>query len=385
MEKWEKVKKLILRTASYILVAALASCLTLMLMGKSAKLAQLESLIEKYFVAESDDTAMTDAAAAAMIASLGDRWSYYVSADAYADLRERKDNTYVGIGITIQAREDGIGFDIVQVEPDGSASKAGIRPGDILVEVEGTSMENVDSEVPVNLIRGQRGTSVHLVVLRGDEKLSITARREMIQAVVAEGQMLENHVGYVRINNFNTDCANQTIAIIEDLVSQGAQALVFDVRNNGGGYLSQMVEILDYLLPEGELLRTVDHTGRETVERSDAACLELPMAVLVNEYTYSAAEFFAAALREYDWASVVGTPTTGKGYFQNTFRLIDGSAVNLSTGQYYTPNGISLAEVGGLQPDVVTQVDDTTFALIYAKVLPLMEDPQLLAALDQLK
>jgi carboxyl-terminal processing protease len=282
----------------------------------------------------------------------------------------------VGIGITIQAREDGIGFDIVQVEPDGSASKAGIRPGDILVEVEGTSMENVDSEVPVNLIRGQRGTSVHLVVLRGDEKLSITARREMIQAVVAEGQMLENHVGYVRINNFNTDCANQTIAIIEDLLSQGAQALVFDVRNNGGGYLSQMVEILDYLLPEGELLRTVDHTGRETVERSDAACLELPMAVLVNEYTYSAAEFFAAALREYDWASVVGTPTTGKGYFQNTFRLIDGSAVNLSTGQYYTPNGISLAEVGGLQPDVVVSPVD--------RMVTLEEDPQILVAIQAL-
>ena len=253
MEKWEKVKKLILRTASYILVAALASCLTLMLMGKSAKLAQLESLIEKYFVAESDDTAMTDAAAAAMIASLGDRWSYYVSADAYADLRERKDNTYVGIGITIQAREDGIGFDIVQVEPDGSASKAGIRPGDILVEVEGTSMENVDSEVPVNLIRGQRGTSVHLVVLRGDEKLSITARREMIQAVVAEGQMLENHVGYVRINNFNTDCANQTIAIIEDLVSTGGSSLkaVQAVRNFGCDVVG-MVAIFTYGFPVAE-------------------------------------------------------------------------------------------------------------------------------------
>ncbi len=385
MEKREKVKRLILRSVSYILVAALASCLTLMFMGKSAKLGQLEHIIETYFVAEADDTAMTDAAAAAMIASLGDRWSYYISSDEYAAFQEKKTNTYVGIGITIQAREDGIGFDIVQVEPDGPASEAGILPGDVLVEVEGTSMKDVDSDVPVNLIRGRAGTSVQLVVQRDGENLSFTAQRKTIQSVVAEGQMLPDHIGYVRINNFNTDCAKQTIAIIEDLTAQGAQALVFDVRNNSGGYVSEMNKILDYLLPEGDLFRAVDYAGRESVDHSDADCLELPMAVLVNAYSYSAAEFFAAALREYEWASVVGQPTTGKGYFQNTFRLVDGSAVGLSTGQYYTPNGVSLAEEGGLQPDVVVEVDDTTFAMIYAKVLPLEEDPQLLAALDTLK
>jgi carboxyl-terminal processing protease len=206
-----------------------------------------------------------------------------------------------------------------------------------------------------------------------------------MQSVVAEGQMLPDSVGYVRINNFNTNCAKQTIAIIDDLVSQGAKSLVFDVRNNGGGYIREMNEILDYLLPAGDLFRSVDHRGNESVDKSDADCLELPMAVLVNDRTYSSAEFFAAALREYDWAVVAGLPTTGKGYFQNTFRLADGSAINLSVGQYYTPKGVSLAEEGGLVPDVVTEVDDTTYAMIYARVLPLAEDPQLNAALDALK
>lgn len=376
---------MLLKSISYILVAALASFMTLLLMGRSVKLSQLEGIVKTYFVGDVDDVAMTDAAASAMVASLGDRWSYYISAEEYASFQERKTNSYVGIGITIQAREDGIGFDIIQVEPDGPAYRAGVLPGDILIEVEGTSLENVESDVPVNLIRGQVGTDVHLAVLREGERLELTARRGKVQSVVAEGEMLPGEIGYVRINNFNTNCAKQTIAIIDDLMAQGARGLVFDVRNNGGGYVHEMNEILDHLLPEGDLFRSVGTNGKESVDKSDADCLEIPMAVLVNAYSYSAAEFFAAALREYEWASVVGQPTTGKGYFQNTFRLADGSAINLSVGQYFTPKGVSLAEEGGLTPDVTVEVDETTFAMIYAKALPLQEDPQLNAALETLE
>ena len=385
MEKREKIKKLILRTASYILVAALASFATLMLMGRSAKLVQVEKVIKSYFVGEVDDVAMTDAAAAAMVSSLGDRWSYYISAQEYADYQERKTNSYVGIGITIQANAEGIGYDIVQVEPDAPASKAGILPGDILIEVEGQSVANVDSDVPVSLIRGKSGTQVHLVVLRDGEEISFAVKRITMQSLVAEGEMLPGSVGYVRINNFNDNCAKQTIAVMEDLIEQGAAAFVFDVRNNPGGYVSEMNKILDYILPEGDLFRSVSTWGYESVDKSGAECLEMPMAVLVNAYSYSCAEFFAAALQEYDWAAVVGQPTTGKAYFQNTFRFMDGSAIGLSVGQYYTPNGVSLAEEGGLVPDEVVEVDEMTFAMIYAKVLPLEEDPQLNAALKTLE
>ena len=136
MEKRERVIRLIVRSVSYVLVAALASFATMLLMGRSMKLAQLEQIIETYFVGETDDAAMTDAAAAAMVDSLGDRWSYYISAQEYADYQERKTNSYVGIGISIQKNPDGLGFDIVQVEPDMPASKAGILPGDILIEVK---------------------------------------------------------------------------------------------------------------------------------------------------------------------------------------------------------------------------------------------------------
>ena len=244
MEKRERIKAFLLRTVSYILVAALASFVTLMLMGRSVKLAQVEKTINSYFVGEVDKTAMTDAAASAMVASLGDPWSYYVSAEEYKAFSERKTNTYVGIGIAIVGREDGIGFTIIQVEPDSSAANAGILPGDILIEVDGTSMEGVDSDVPVNLIRGDAGTQVHLVVLRQQERVEISVKRQVLPSVVAKGQMLPGNIGYISIKNFNNNCAKQTIEAIESLTQQGATALVFDVRNNGGGYVHEMIQYI---------------------------------------------------------------------------------------------------------------------------------------------
>ena len=385
MDQEQSWKKILMRCLSYVLVAALGSLVTFFLCGQNTKLAQLEWVIKTCFVGQADMTAAEDAAANAMVEALGDQWSYYISADSYGDYNERKTNAYVGIGITITGREDGTGFDIISVEPDSSAQQAGIHPGDILVAVEETSMAGVSSDVPVSMIRGEEGTWVHVTVLRGTEQLSFRVRRQTLQKVVAESRMLEGNIGYVQIRNFNADCAKQTLAQVEALLEQGATALVFDVRNNPGGYVTEMNEILDYLLPEGDLFRSVRYNGQEQVDTSDEACLELPMAVLVNEYSYSAAEFFAAALQEYEWATVVGAPTTGKGYFQNTFRFYDGSAVALSVGQYYTPKGVSLAEQGGMEPDVTVSVDEQTFAMIYAGLLEPEEDPQLQAALAQVQ
>jgi carboxyl-terminal processing protease len=171
---------------------------------------------------------------------------------------------------------------------------------------------------------------------------------------------------------------------VEQLMEQGAVAIIFDVRYNGGGYAEEMVKLLDYLLPKGDLFRTVDFMGVEDVDKSDAACVELPMAVLVNGSSYSAAEFFAAALREYEWATVVGEKTSGKGHFQVTYPLSDGSAVGLSIGKYFTPKGQCLEGVG-LTPDVPVAVDEETAYAIYAGTLDPMEDPQILAAVEALK
>ena len=212
-----------------------------------------------------------------------------------------------------------------------------------------------------------------------------TVQRRIVKTPVATGMMLEGNVGLVTIYNFDARCAEESIAAMESLFEQGAEKLVFDVRYNPGGYADELVKVLDYILPEGELFRTVNYAGQENVDMSDEKCLTgIPMAVLVNGDSYSAAEFFAAALREYGYAIVVGEQTVGKGYFQRTYELKDGSAVGLSVGKYFTPNGVSLAEAGGLTPDVEVSVTDEEAFGIYAGTLDPMADPQVLAAMEAL-
>lgn len=381
------MKKKILLTLSHILVAALAAAVTLAVAvpkSEVSKLEELESLILERFIGESDRVAMEDAAADAMVASLGDRWSYYIPADEYQDYLEQMANAFVGVGITIQVTEDSDGLLIVAVTQGGPAEEAGLLVGDVLVAVEETRIAGMSTGEVKNLVRGEEGTWVNLTVARDGREETIPVERRTIQVAVATYTMLEKNVGLVRIANFDTRCAEETISAIEALLEQGAQALIFDVRGNPGGYASELVKILDYLLPEGDLFRTVDYAGREHTDTSDESCLELPMAVLVNGDSYSAAEFFAAALREYDWAVIVGQKTCGKGYFQNTLPLSDGSAVGLSVGKYFTPNGVSLADVG-VTPDRVVEVDEQTRWKIYYGTLPIEEDIQLEVALELLE
>lgn len=374
---------------SYVLVALLASMVTMAVVGgeteeEYSKLDELENLIDVYFIGEADQDAMEDAAAAAMVDALGDRWSYYMTAQDYVAYEEQMNNAYVGIGITITLTEDDSGFEVIKVNEGGPADEAGMKAGDLIVEIEGHSTAGMTTSDGRNLVRGEENTQVAMTVRRGDENLELSVTRKTVQTPVAEAQMLDDGIGLVTIYNFDERCAQETIASIEGLLEQGAEALIFDVRGNPGGYKKELVKILDYLLPEGPLFRSEDYNGKIFVDESDADCLEIPMAVLVNGDSYSAAEFFAAALNEYDAATVVGTQTCGKGYFQSTFRLKDGSAVGLSIGKYTTPNGVSLAGVG-ITPEIYVEVDEETAFLIYAGTLDPAEDPQIQAAVEALK
>lgn len=380
------MKKKICVALSYVLVAALAAAVTLFLFpgktGTESKLDQLEALIQEKFVDEVDTTAIEDAAADAMVEALGDRWSYYLSASAYEAYQEQSNNAYVGIGITIYQVEDGL--EIVEVNENGPAGEAGLQVGDLITAIEGQSAVGMTTSDARSLVRGKEGTQVEITVSREGAELTLSVTRRRIQTQVAAGRMLEGNIGLVTIENFDSRCAEETIAAIEALLDAGAEKLIFDVRNNPGGYASELVKVLDYLLPEGDLFRTVDYAGRENVDTSDADCLELPMAVLVNGDSYSAAEFFAAALSEYEAAVVVGEQTSGKGHFQNVFQLQDGSAVGLSVGKYYTPKGVCLEGVG-IIPDVEVTVDEETYRNIsYGRLEP-EEDPQIQAAVAALQ
>ena len=389
-EKKEKWKDIIRKTISYIFVAALASALTLFIYGNSqknqfGKLHELKSIIDRMFIGEVDQAYMDDVMAAAMVASLDDQWSYYVPADQYQQYEEQHTNSYVGIGVTIMVLEDESGFEVQQVEPNGPAKEGGILPGDVIVAVDGTYVTELGTVEAQNRISGKEVTDVSITVLRQETELTFSLTRRSILMEVASGEMVTDTIGYIQINNFNERCAQETLSIFADLEAQGAKAMIFDVRFNPGGYVSEMVDVLDYLLPAGVLFRSEDFMGRSQEETSDAACKEIPMAVLINGNSVSAAEFFAAALTEYDYAVTVGQPTLGKGYFQQGIELSDGSLVNLSVGKYYTPKGVSLAEAGGLQPDILVEVDEETMAKIYSETISAQEDLQLQTAIAELQ
>lgn len=386
MKDWRKIFNKIL---SYVIVAVLAGyagvALSTYAGGGNSKLAQLEQVILDQFVGQADQKVMEDAAANAMVESLGDRWSYYIPAEQYESYLQHMKNEYVGIGITITVNSETKYLDVVKVESGSGAYSAGILPGDVVIKVEGQDVAELGLTKTTALIRGEEGTVVRITVLRDGKEMDFTATRQTITVQVAKSQMLEGNVGLVQIANFDEKCANQTIAAIEALLEQGAESLIFDVRFNPGGYQTELVALLDYLLPEGDLFRSRYYGELEKTDTSDEKCLEMPMAVIVNAESYSAAEFFAAALEEYDWAVVVGEPTCGKGYFQITIPLVDGSAVGLSVGEYFTPKGVSLAEVGGLKPAVESLVDKETAAKIQAGMLPVEEDTQIQAAWQALK
>ena len=380
------MKKKLLTIGSYVLVAMLATVITLALVGENppSKLDRLEALIENRFIGEADTQAMEDAAAAAMVKATGDRWSYYISAKDYDAHREQEENAYVGVGITIQPQEDESGFLIIMVADGGPAKEAGIEVNDLLIGVEDQDIRGMTTDEVGALVKGEEGTKVSLTVMRKGEHMTLSVERRRIEQPVAEGEMLEDGIGLVKINNFDARCAEETISAIEKLRTEGAKKLILDVRNNPGGFADELVKLLDYLLPEGDLFRSVSFDGKEQVDTSDENFLDMPMAVLVNGDSYSAAEFFAAALQEYEAAVVVGEPTVGKGYYQQTIPLGDGSAVALSTGKYFTPKGNSLADKGVI-PTVRVDVDEETAAAIYYGTLSAGEDPQLQAAIKALK
>lgn len=348
-----------------------------------AKAAEVQEIIETYFIDDYDEDTLADGAAAGMVDATGDEWSYYLSADEVAAYEESMANAYVGVGITITEDAEAGGIRVEEVVSGGPAEEAGIRVGDLLLAVEGEDVLPLGIDGTRNLVRGEEGTRVNMHFSRNGSEYDVSVERRSIETPVVTGELLDGSIGYVKIDNFDERSAAETIAFVKDLIGQGAEALLFDVRFNPGGYADELVKVLDYLLPEGDLFRSVDYAGREEVDTSDASCVELPMAVLVNEDSYSAAEFFAAALQEYEWATIVGSQTYGKGNFQTAFYLSDGSMVNLSIGKYYTPGGKSLSETG-VTPDVVVDLDDEQYALLYYNALEQADDPQFQAAIDTL-
>ena len=380
------MKKKVLIVLSYVLVAALACGATLFFVSASTdynKLEDLENLILTSFAGDADKTKIEDAAADAMVNAMGDRWSYYIPASELPSFLENSENAYVGIGVTVQATEDHSGLMVIAVQPGGPAEEAGVQVGDVIIQVDGESAQDRTVTEISAMIKGEEGTVVSITVLRSGEGITMSMTRKRMETTVASSKLLNEHVGLVTIQNFDERCADETIAAIKALLNQGADMLLFDVRNNPGGYVDELTKVLDYLLPEGDLIRTVGTDGSDETVTSDASCVKVPMAVLINENTYSAAELFAADLSEYGAAKLFGQQTSGKGFYQYVFQFADGSAAGISVGRYYTGHGASLEGIG-LTPDETVKLDDESEALLYNGMLEPENDAQLQAALSYL-
>ncbi|MDR0952113.1 MAG: PDZ domain-containing protein [Oscillospiraceae bacterium] len=345
------------------------------------KFAVLYNLINSQFIGEVDMEQASEAAYDGLVAATGDRWSYYLTPSEYKSYMDSQNNRYIGIGVTVSKDTESSFLRIESVTDDTPAANAGLKPGELVVALDGVSLEKLEPSELKERIAEMDGRAFELTIRdAGGTERTVVLKSEKIFSDPIEYYMLPDDIGYIKIRNFDKGAASGGRAAIDELKSRGARGLVFDVRNDPGGLVVELTQLLDYLLPEGEIFISVAQNGTQAVTRSDASFTDLPMAVLINGNSYSAAEFFAAALSERcksGFAGLVGTQTTGKSRSQVTIALSDGSALHLSTNGYLTPNGVDLAQQGGLVPDYVVELSEEDSTLLRAGRLEYEYDEQL--------
>lgn len=344
-------------TAILTYVAAIGGFGSKQYLDDARRYVEIEKIIDDNYIGDADYNELYNAAAAAMVKSIGDKWSYFMNAEEYEAYKLSSSNEYSGIGVSVKVNSGGE-FEVFSVEESSPAANAGIAVGDIITAIDGENVSDKTLEDVSLLIRSKVNKDFPMTLESGGDTKTVTVACEIIYKNPVSSRLLDGNIGYIKISNFEAGSSENTKKAIEQLLQTGATSFIFDVRNNPGGLLTELVDLLDYILPEGDLFISVDKSGKETVQTSDKVSLKNKMIVLVNGNSYSAAEFFAAALQEYNWATVVGEQTTGKARSQITLELSDGSAVHISTHKYLTPNRVDLAEAGGVTPDIAVAQDD---------------------------
>lgn len=342
------------------------------------KLSEVEGLIDQHYLFDVDAEEAANSTAAGYASAL-DQYSIYRDQTEYEAFQDKNEGEMCGIGITVvQYHPDSL---TVLFLTDHSPAAGLLLPGDEIIAVEGETVESLGYAAAVSRVKGEEGSFVSLTVRRDEQEMAVSVQR---QDIVNTGiySMRFDSVGYVRISTFNNATPDAFTTAVTGLIGDGADSLLFDVRSNGGGLLNSVTAMLDFLLPSGDLVSKTDKDGRTTVlYTSDESCIDLPMAVLVNESTASAAELFACDLQEYGVATVVGTQTFGKGVMQTTYPLSDGSSLTLTT-DYYNPSSGQNYNGTGVIPDVIRELTDEERA-DYVHFDP-AHDPQLAAALEVL-
>ncbi len=347
------------------------------------KVNYLEQYIEAYYLNEIDEQDMGEGIYKGLLESLDDPYSVYYTEEEYADLFEKTTGTYCGIGAVVsQDINTGI---ITIVEPyEGSpAAEAGLLPGDTIYKVEGKEVTGEDLSQVVSNMKGEEGTDVHISILRGgSEIIEVTITRRQIEIDTIDYEMLDNSIGYIEVSSFDGVTDEQFREALIDLESMGQKGLIIDLRGNGGGRLDTVVDMLDRMLPEGVIVstKTKDGTG-ETFNSTDEEQFNKPLIVLIDGNSASASEVFAGAIQDYEVGKLVGTTSFGKGIVQTIFTLEDGSAVKLTTSEYFTPKGRNI-HGDGLRPDVEVELKEELLTKLNVEK---SEDNQIQTAIEELE
>lgn len=322
-----------------------------------SKYLELETRIKQSFVDEVDEETLADGVALGLIYSLDDPYSAYFDAEEYNQKLDDNEGLNAGIGVTVVSHPDNGYIYVVNLSTGSPADLAGIKPGDLITEVDGKDVTELGFSTAVANIRGKIDTDCVLTVKRGDETLSLTATRGKYVTTSVFSHMIDT-LCYIQITEFNAATVPQFEAAIDDAIDKKATGLVFDLRGNGGGTLDSVDKILDILLPEGEVVSATYKNGKKKVLfSSDKNEIDLPMMVLCDKNTASAAELFAASIRDFEKGKLIGTKTYGKGIMQETFALSDGSAVRLTVAYFNPPSGINFHKIG-LFPDFEVELTE---------------------------
>ena len=317
------------------------------------KIEELLAYIDLYYNDEYDADDVRDAIYEGTLSGLGDPYSVYYTADDYKDLQISTSGNYYGIGAGLMQNAKTMEVTVSKVYEGTPAEDAGLEDGDQILKVDDVEATSMELSNLVKKIRGEEGTTVHLQIYResSGETLEVDVKRANVDLPSVSYEMLDGSIGYIQISEFQSNTAEQFKAAVKDLQSQGMKSMIVDVRSNPGGLITSVVDILDQILPEGTVVYTEDKYGKRENYTSDSNCLKLPIAVLVNENSASASEIFAGAIKDYNYGTLIGVKTFGKGIVQTVYPLEDGDAIKITTAKYYTPNGNYIHKVG-ITPDI---------------------------------
>ena len=351
----------------------------------AAEYENLLRMIDQLFIGEFNAAEIHAETMRALIMALDDEWSFYMTRAEFESFLQRAANIYTGIGVEIVYNHEIGGMEIVRVYRGSPAEAGGMLPGDVMFYVDGENIRDANITQIRSLLARPLGDYAIITVFRDDSIIDLKIMYYEIFLDPISYEIIDGDIGYVLISNFDAGSGERFVYTVEDLVSRGVTGFIFDVRLNSGGSVRELTTALDFLLPEGEIFIHVNKQGEERITYSDEYWLDMPAVVLVNRYSYSAAEYFAAMLSEYDYAPSVGEQTTGKNRSQTTHPIPDGGALHISTGQYLTKNRVSLRDAGGFTPEYIIEHTDEELVALITGNLDINDDPQMQKAISLLR